>query len=38
MEQLTVKSLYNLKETIARDIFEGVTYFRTRRDVIGRGV
>lgn len=26
MEQLTVKSLYNLKETIARDIFEGVTY------------
>lgn len=26
MEQLTVKELYNLEETIARDIFEGVTY------------
>ena len=26
MEQLTVKALYNLDETIARDIFEGVTY------------
>jgi len=26
MEQLTVKALYNLEETIARDIFEGVTY------------
>ena len=25
-EQLTVKALYNLEETIARDIFEGVTY------------
>ena len=26
MEQLTVKELYNLDETIAKDIFEGVTY------------
>lgn len=26
MEQLTVKALYNLEETIAKDIFEGVTY------------
>ena len=26
MEQLTVKALYNLDETIAKDIFEGVTY------------
>ena len=26
MEQLTVKELYNLEETIAKDIFEGVTY------------
>ena len=26
MEQLTVKGLYNLDETIAKDIFEGVTY------------
>ena len=26
MEQLTVKELYNLEETIAREIFEGVTY------------
>ncbi len=26
MEQLTVKELYNLNETIAKDIFEGVTY------------
>ena len=25
-EQLTVKALYNLEETIAKDIFEGVTY------------
>lgn len=25
-EQLTIKSLYNLEETIAKDIFEGVTY------------
>lgn len=25
-EQLTVKALYNLDETIAKDIFEGVTY------------
>ena len=26
MQQLTVKELYNLDETIAKDIFEGVTY------------
>lgn len=26
MEQWTVKALYNLNETIAKDIFEGVTY------------
>ncbi|MCI6630201.1 MAG: UDP-N-acetylglucosamine pyrophosphorylase [Lachnospiraceae bacterium] len=26
MEKLTVKNLYDLKETIAKDIFEGVTY------------
>lgn len=26
MEELTVQSLYNLEETIAKDIFEGVTY------------
>ena len=26
MEQLTVKELYNLEETIAKDIFAGVTY------------
>ncbi len=26
MEQLTVKALYNLEETIAKDIFEGATY------------
>lgn len=26
MEQLTVKELYNLDETIAKEIFEGVTY------------
>ncbi len=26
MEQLTVKELYNLEETIAKNIFEGVTY------------
>ena len=26
MEQLTVKELYNLEETIAKDIFEGVQY------------
>lgn len=26
MEQLTVQALYNLDETIAKDIFEGVTY------------
>ncbi|MEE1314690.1 MAG: UDP-N-acetylglucosamine pyrophosphorylase [Faecalimonas sp.] len=26
MEQLTVKELYNLEETIAKDIFEGVSY------------
>lgn len=26
MEQLTVKALYNLDETIAKDIFDGVTY------------
>jgi NDP-sugar pyrophosphorylase family protein len=26
MEQLTVKALYNLEETIAKDIFENVTY------------
>lgn len=26
MEQLTVKALYDLNQTIARDIFEGVTY------------
>lgn len=26
MEQLSVKELYNLEETIAKDIFEGVTY------------
>ncbi len=26
MEQLTVKALYNLEETIAKDIFEGVIY------------
>ena len=26
MEQLTVKALYNLEETIAKDIFNGVTY------------
>ncbi len=26
MEQLTVKALYNLDETIAKDIFKGVTY------------
>ena len=26
MEQLTVKELYNLEETIAKDIFEGVKY------------
>lgn len=26
MEQLTVKALYNLDETIAKDIFEGVSY------------
>ena len=26
MEQLTVKELYNLDETIAKDIFKGVTY------------
>jgi len=26
MEQLTIKELYNLDETIAKDIFEGVTY------------
>ena len=26
MEQLTVKELFNLDETIAKDIFEGVTY------------
>ena len=25
-EQLTIKALYNLDETIAKDIFEGVTY------------
>ncbi len=26
MEQLTVEALYNLDETIAKDVFEGVTY------------
>ena len=26
MEQLTIKALYDLNETIAKDIFEGVTY------------
>ena len=26
MEQLTVKALYNLEETIAKAIFEDVTY------------
>ena len=26
MEQVTVKELYNLEETIAQDIFDGVTY------------
>ena len=26
MEALTVKELYTLDETIAKDIFEGVTY------------
>lgn len=26
MEQLTIKALYNLNETIAKDIFEGLTY------------
>lgn len=26
MEELTVQSLYNLEETIAKDLFEGVTY------------
>ena len=26
MKELTVKELYTLEETIARDIFEGVTY------------
>lgn len=26
MEELTVRSLYNLEETIAKDLFEGVTY------------
>ena len=26
MEKLTVKELYTLEETIAKDIFEGVTY------------
>ena len=26
MEQLTVKELYNLEETIAKDIFEDATY------------
>ena len=26
MEQLTVKALFNLEETIAKDIFENVTY------------
>ena len=26
MEQVTVKELYNLEETIAKDIFDGVTY------------
>lgn len=26
MEQLTIKALYNLEETIAKDIFEGATY------------
>lgn len=26
MKELTVKELYTLDETIAKDIFEGVTY------------
>ena len=26
MKELTVKELYTLEETIAREIFEGVTY------------